>query len=126
MKALKVLPGSSPKLVDIGSDLDSLQNEVGGYIQALYPFEDQVAIVCNEEGKLTGLRPNRILQDEDGSVYDIICGPFLIVGLGEEDFADLPCDLIDKYISKYEIPEYFVRTGYVITVLRGSERFVIS
>ena len=37
---------------EIDSDLKSLQHEVGGYIEAIYPYEDPVALVCNEEGKL--------------------------------------------------------------------------
>ena len=127
MKALKVLPGCSQKLVDISEDLDSLQSEVEGYIQVLYPFEDKVGIVCNEEGKLIGLEANRVMQDENGEIYDIICGPFLIVGLGDEDFVDLSSYMIDKYIEMYEVPEYFVRTKYDgVVVLRGNEKFVIG
>ena len=126
MKALKVYPGCSPRLVDVGEDLESLQNEVKGYIQVLYPFEDKVGIVCNEDGKLIGLEANRIMQNEDGEIYDILCGSFLIVGLGDEDFEDLPSDMIDKYTEMYKTPEYFVRTkNGGIVVLRGSEKFVI-
>ena len=44
---------------EIDSDLESLQHEVGGYIEAMYPDEDPVALVCNEEGKLEGLPLNR-------------------------------------------------------------------
>lgn len=126
MKALKVYSGCSPRLIDVGEDLESLQNEVKGYIQVLYPFEDKVGIVCNEDGKLIGLEANRIMQNEDGEIYDILCGSFLIVGLGDEDFEDLPSDMIDKYTEMYKTPEYFVRTkNGGIVVLRGSEKFVI-
>ena len=45
-----------------------LQHEVGGRIEALYPFEEPVAIVCNEEGKMDGLPLNRALRDGDGEV----------------------------------------------------------
>lgn len=125
MKALKVLPQRSPKLVDIDQSLESLQHEVDGYIQVIYPFEDKVAIVCDDEGKINGKEPNRVLQDEDGKVYDVLCGAFLIVGLSDDDFTDLSLELIDKYINKYESPEYFVRTSSGIAVLRGSEMFFI-
>ena len=33
----------------INNTLESLQAEVGGYIQPLYAFEDPVAILCNDE-----------------------------------------------------------------------------
>ena len=57
---------------EIDSDLKSLQHEVGGYIEAIYPYEDPVALVCNEEGKLEGLPLNRALRDEDGDIYGFL------------------------------------------------------
>lgn len=51
---LVVEPGKTPYVKEIDSGLVSLQSEVGGWIEAVYPFEDPVAIVCNEEGKLEG------------------------------------------------------------------------
>ena len=51
--------------------------------------------VCNDEGKLIGLPLNRALYDDEGHLYDIVPGNFLIVGLGEEDFTDLPADLME-------------------------------
>ncbi len=36
-----------------------------------------------------GLPLNRALWDEDGLMYDVIAGTFLVVGLGEEDFVSL-------------------------------------
>ncbi|MFR1990345.1 MAG: DUF3846 domain-containing protein [Oscillospiraceae bacterium] len=32
---------------------------VGGYIQAVYPYEEPVALICCESGKLDGLTLNR-------------------------------------------------------------------
>ncbi len=86
MKVLMVEPGKSPYAAEIESGLKSLQAAVGGDIQAVYPYEDPVALICNDEGKLMGLPLNRALFDDDGHVYDIVSGNFLIVGLGEEDF----------------------------------------
>ena len=54
---------------EIASGLESLQHEVGGYIEAIYPYKDPAALVCNEEGKLEGLPLNRALRDEDGDIY---------------------------------------------------------
>ena len=34
-----------------------MQAIVGGQIQALYPWEDSVALICNDEGKLLRLPP---------------------------------------------------------------------
>lgn len=78
-----------------------MQQAVGGSIEAVYPYEDPVAVICNEEGKLIGLPTNRALKDEDGNIYDILAGKFLIVGLGEENFSDLSPDLMAKYKEKF-------------------------
>ena len=63
---------------EIDSGLESLQHEVGGYIEAIYPYEEPVALVCNEEGKLEGLPLNRALRDEDGDIYDVVAGTFMV------------------------------------------------
>ena len=87
LSVLKIAPGQYPQQVEIDNDLKALQQAVGGSIGASYPFEDPVAIVYNDDGKLMGLPLNRALWDEDGLMYDVIAGTFLVVGLGEEDFA---------------------------------------
>ena len=102
MKVLMVEPGKSPYAAEIESGLKSLQAAVGGDIQAVYPYEDPVALICNDEGKLMGLPLNRALFDDDGHVYDIVSGNFLIVGLGEEDFTDLSPDLMEKYGEQFK------------------------
>ena len=87
LSVLKIAPGQYPQQVEIDNDLKALQQAVGGSIGASYPFEDPVAIVYNDDGKLMGLPLNRALWDEDGLMYDVIAGTFLVVGLGEEDFV---------------------------------------
>lgn len=109
MKILMVEPGKMPCETEIDSGLEALQKAVGGHIQAVYPYEDPVAVVCNEEGKIMGMPLNRALSDEDGNIYDIIAGNFLIVGLGEESFSDLSPDLMEKYSEQFKHPEKFVR-----------------
>lgn len=117
MKVLAVLPGKKPVKLELDGALKSMQTFVGGSIQAIYPFDDPVAIVCNEEGKLLGLEYNRALRDETGAIYDIICGPFFVCGLGEEDFDSLPDRLMESYIKRFERPELFVRVGENLVVM---------
>ena len=91
LSVLKIAPGQHPQQVEIDNDLKALQQAVGGSIGASYPFaDDPVAIVYNDDGKLMGLPLNRALRDENGQMYDAVAGTFLVVGLGEEDFASLP------------------------------------
>lgn len=117
MKVLKVEPYQLPEVKEIDSGLSSLQHEVEGWIEATYPFEDPVAIICNEEGKLNGMEYNRAIRDENGEVREIIAGPFLIVGLGEEDFTSLPEDMVQKYKRMFAQPEVFLQTQSSILIL---------
>ena len=117
LSVLEIAPGQYPKQMEISNSLESLQKEVGGTIAALYPFADPVAIVCNDEGKLEGLPMNRALRDEHGQTYDVIAGTFLVVGLGEEDFASLSPELTQKYKEHFHQPETFVKLGSHLVIL---------
>ena len=108
---LLVEPGQYPRMTSIGSDLHSLQKAVGGDIEAIYPYDDPVAIVCAEEGKINGDPLNRAIRDEDNDIVDIIAGTFFVCGLAEEDFASLPKELQDKYEEKFHQPESFLKLG---------------
>ena len=111
MTVLAVKPGEQPIKMELDGSLESMQACVGGTIQAIYPFADPVAIVCNEEGKLMGLECNRALRDEQGAIYDILCGPFFVCGLGEEDFASLSGNQMETYYKLFEHPELFLSIG---------------
>lgn len=89
-----------PTVQEIDGSLESMQKIVGGTIQAVYAFDEPVCIV-NDEGKLLGLPMNRALTDESGVPYDIVCGTFFVVGIGDEDFTSLTEQQIEKYRKKY-------------------------
>lgn len=78
-----------------------MQDIVGGTIQTVYPFRDKAAIVCNDEGKLIGLPPNRFLRDENGQPYDVLCGTFFVIGVGREDFVSLTDKQVETYKNMY-------------------------
>ena len=117
MEILLVQPGMYPQKVTIGTELKDFQDAVGGTIAASYPFDDPVAIVYNDEGKLTGLPLNRAMRDEQGQMYDAVAGTFLVVGLGEEDFASLTPELAQKYEQLFHQPEAFLKLGNRLLVL---------
>lgn len=60
IKVLVVKP-MQPCRVQETSGLKDMQKIVGGPIQAVYPFQDPVVLVCHEEGKMLGLPFNRPL-----------------------------------------------------------------
>ena len=115
---LVIEPEKTPYVKSIPSGLASLQQEVGGYIQAIYPWEDDACcIVCDEEAKLKRSPYNRVLRDEDGDIYDVIAGTFLIVGLGKENFVSLESKYIQKYSERFAVPELFFRDGEHLVVV---------
>ena len=125
MKAIGIMPGKVPEILEIDENSVSefLKDYVGGRIECVYPFEDPVALVCNEYGKILKLQPNRLMRDDVDRPWDIICGPFVILGdgvvynepyEGAEDeegsgFASLSEELIEKYCSLYYAPQWFGR-----------------
>lgn len=82
--------------------LKAMQELVGGSIQAVYPFRDDVVLVCNRDGKNLELPYNRPLTDNYGVPYDIICGTFFLAGLDGEHFVSLTKDQLRQYKEMYD------------------------
>ena len=104
-----VEPGKYPRLVEIEDKLEAMQSIVEGDIEEYMPFEDEVAIVCNDEGKIKGLPLNRAIYSEDKEMVDIIAGKFFIcyAPVESERFLSMPKDLARKYETKFKYPERF-------------------
>lgn len=111
IRVLLIEPGEKPRLVTVPHTLDRLQKLVGGYIAATYPWEDLVAVVCDDNGMAKGYPPNRLLMDEAGQPYDILKGTFFICGLSTDDFASISDELAEKYSEMFYWPEVFARFG---------------
>lgn len=123
LSVLVVEPQKKPYAKEIGGDLKSLQHEVGGYIQAVYPFREPVALICNEEGKLSGKALNRALRDESGQIYDVVAGTFLIAGLGKEDFISLTPEQMEHFMQYFQTPEQFrMANGKILVSPMRDER----
>lgn len=105
MKVLVIEPGKQPVVKEIGNTLKDMQRMVGGYIQAYYPWMDEVAIICNDEGKIMCLPLNRSIFGEHGELVDIIAGTFFICGapMDSGKFTDLPEDLIEHYTRMFQL-----------------------
>ena len=111
MTVLVVEPRKPPYTAEIPVGLDGLSDAVGGPIAATYPFGDQVALICNDEGRSMGLELNRALYDGRGQVYDVIPGTFVIAGLGDGRFTSLPEDLVEKYSRRFQTIEVYAQVG---------------
>ena len=109
MRVLVVEPERRPEVREIDGSLRSMQEVVGGLIQALAPFDEPLALVCNDEAKLMNLPANRGLRDEDGTLYDIICGTFFLCGVpaDSDHFDSLTPEQIERYRERFSTPEMF-------------------
>ena len=119
MKILMIEPNKGPRPRSIVNDLEAMQHIVGGPIQAIYPFDEPVALVCNEEAKLEGLPPNRALRDGGGNMYDLICGTFFLCAAPpeSENFESLTEEQMERYTERFQRPEVFLRVnGEIISV----------
>jgi len=109
MRILVVEPERRPEVKEVNDSLESMQSIVGGLIQPIYPFEDSVALVCNDEGKLLDLPANRGLRDEAGQIYDIVFGTFFLCGApaDSDSFTSLTQEQIERYQERFRTPEMF-------------------
>ena len=119
LRVILCKPDETAKVVEIVDELESMQGLVRGYILEYMPFHseidpryDDVAIICNEEGKMDGLPLNRGITDENGHLQDIIAGDFFIcyAPIESERFLSMPPELEEKYLEKFKLPEMFFRT----------------
>lgn len=119
MQVVVVEPKKKTVVQDIGSDLESMQRIVGGFIQAIYPFEEPVALICNEEGKLLNLPLNRALRNDAGEVYDIVSGTFFLCAAPPDSdcFAGLTDQQVKTYLERFATPEMFLNVGGDLFVL---------
>ena len=95
-------PGKYPEEIKISNTLETFQKYVCGSIESVRLDRDAY-IICNDEGKLLPLPPNRLYGPTD-----FFAGPFLICGDGGEDLISLTDSQITKYEKKYHSPLIFL------------------
>lgn len=112
LKVVVVKVGEYAEITEIPRGLESLQSIVGGLFVPAYYFEDEVALIRNEEGKINGMPLNRTVTDTEGTILDVIAGDFLIIGApaNSEGFESLSDELAVKYRNMFLIPEKFYLT----------------
>ncbi len=103
MDVLLFEPGKYPRSVSVDT-LEEMQQLVGGWITATYPFDDPVALVANDEGLLLKLPFNRMVDP-----YHPIVGNFFLTGIGEDNFVSLSPELMEKYEKALHDPQILVR-----------------
>ena len=119
MQVVIVEPEKKPFVQNIDDTLTSMQQIVGGTIQAVYPFEEPVALICNDEGKLLNLPLNRALRDSNGAIYDIVAGTFFLCAASADSdrFESLTDEQVQIYLERFATPEQFIMVNGDIFVL---------
>ena len=116
LRVIVCRPMQKAEVVEIKDDLPSMQETVGGFIEEYMPFYDEndprvedVAIICDDEGKMKRSQMNRAIHNDKGEIQDIIAGTFFIcyAPIESEKFLSLPKDLEQKFLKKFELPEMF-------------------
>ena len=116
IRVVLVEPGKRARETELGTELEDMQAAVGGDIEGLYPFDEQVCLVCNADGKRL-CQPNRTLKDSTGHPYLVICGSFFLCDATGEYFESLSDEQVECYLKMFEYPERIGRTnGRLIAV----------
>lgn len=114
MNVLVVEPGYAPYEKEING-LSEMQALVGGLIQPIYPFEERVAVVSNEEALYMDLPFNRSMERGYGGVF----GTFFVCGIGESDFISLTPEQVQRYKQKFHHAE-------ILLGARGNEAVTLK
>lgn len=85
-------PGKQWERRELDNTLEAFQHVVDGYIEP-YTIADDIAIICNEEGRLRQLDYNLYYLGSDWY------GTIMMVGVDGEDFCSLDPKM-DKYLPK--------------------------
>jgi len=122
LRVVLVEPGKLAREAFIGTELSDMQAVVDGSIEQFYTFDDTIAIICNEEGKVCGKDLNRAIYDEDGQMIEIMAGTFFVCSTPptSENFKSLSDEQVQKYLKLFRYPEQFFRFNNQIKAVKYS------
>lgn len=96
MMALVKEPRKKAELRNIGNDLKTLQELVGGRIECV-ALRDGGILICDEEGLVKGNVPFNMRVEGR-----MIFGTFVIVGQDGETFGDVPLPCVMRFMGGAE------------------------
>lgn len=104
------------RVIELGTELEDMQKAVDGDIEGIFPFREEICLVCNSMGKRL-CKPNRVLRDSVGQPYLVICGSFFICDSSGTHFDSLTEAQIQRYLKMFEYPERIgMSNGKIVAV----------
>lgn len=121
ISVLYIQTGKYPEILEIENTLEAKQELVGGDIEMFCPYDDECAIIVNDNGKIFGLPLNRAVYfepDKKDKIMDIMAGDFFVCSApyDSSEFESLTPEMTEKYMNMFKYPERFLRWGRDIVV----------
>ena len=104
IRVLIVRPGEAAEIAVIDRSLTSMQAIVGGDIDIAYPWQERVALVCNDEGLLEGLPLNRYVPE----MGQPIAGTFFVCGFSDDRLTGLTDEQLARFGRMFHNPQQFL------------------
>ena len=109
-------PGEEPYVEPLfDNTLESFQEAVGGYIETV-TFASDACLICNEEGKITGMPLNRAIR-MDGQIVDVIAGPCFVCDCSKDNFGSLSPEQQRRYMRQFKYPEHIIKINGEIAAI---------
>jgi hypothetical protein len=99
LKVVICHPHEAAHPIEIENDLRSMQELVGGFIETVNFVlgTNHYVLVCNENGKITGLEPNVILRINNH--LDVIVGSLFVTKAKGDSFINLNAANIKEVVA---------------------------
>lgn len=103
IRGLIIEPNEEPEIIELNPDLETLQQLVSGLYQEVYPFNDNVVLLCNELGRKIQLLRNRYIPELSETLY----GTFLLLGDdGAEEYISLTDEQVRSYMDIFSLTNH--------------------
>ena len=89
---------------DVEERLKAMQDIVGGLITESFPFEDDVALISNDDSIRLGMPFNRSVPGGYGGIF----GTFFLCGIEEDHFCSLTSEQVEKYKKFFHASELLI------------------
>lgn len=107
LRCIKIEPKKDPVVVLIDPTLEAMQEQVEGYIEVYpCPWDNNLVLIFNEEGKIMGQPMNRYLYGTGKAPISLV-GPIVICGTDGDSFCSITRqqmkdadDMIQKYLKE--------------------------